>query len=175
MDIKVKDKTDIIAAPDKAVTSFKKELINIPNRDYQDVMSKIKTYMGEHPDVVPGDFFPLKHTFAHGLYIRQVSVPAGYTVITFVHKQSHPAFLMQGDVTVVEDTGKKRIQAPMEFVTRAGTQRICACHTDTIWTTVHLNLENERDIDKIEKEIYADNYSELFIEAKEIKEALCQV
>ena len=161
MDIKVKDKTDI------QVGSFKKEVINIPNKDYQESILKVDDYLRNHPNFVPGDFFPLKHTFANGLYIRQISVPAGYAVLTFVHKQSHPAFLMQGEVTVVEEEGPRRIQAPKEFITAAGTKRLCICHTDTIWTTVHLNLENEHDIDKIEKEIYADNYSDLFIDTKE--------
>ena len=144
--------------------SFQKEPINIPNIDYRIALLRMERAMRKSPGFVPGDFFPLEHTFAHGMYIRQIFVPAGYLVLTYVHKQSHPAFLLQGDVTVIEETGNRRIQAPKSFITAAGTQRLCFCHTDTIWTTVHLNLVNERDIDKIEKDIYARHYNEFLTE-----------
>jgi hypothetical protein len=147
-------------------TSFKKEPIPIPNIDYRIALLRMERALRKSEGFVDGDFFPLEHTFAHGMYIRQIFVPAGYLVLTYIHKQSHPAFLLQGDVTVIEENGNRRIQAPKSFVTTAGTQRLCFCHTDTIWTTVHLNLANEKDIDKIEKEIYAVHYNELYIETK---------
>lgn len=160
---------------------FKKELINIPDIDYRITLLRMERAMRQSEGFKDADFYPLKHTFAHGMYIREIFVPAGHLVLTYIHKQSHPYFLLQGDVTVIEEIEKKRIHAPFSYITSAGTQRLCFCHTDTIWSTVHLNLENEKDIDKIEKEIYACHYNELFEEEKkelsfiENKEAICQV
>ena len=151
----------MIATLPEVKTEFKPEPIHIPNVDYRITLLRMERAMRQHPGRMDNDFYPMKHTFAHGLYIRQIKVPAGHLVLTYIHKQSHPAFLMQGDVTVIQEEGHKRIQAPKEFITDAGTQRMCFCHTDTVWTTVHLNLNNERDIDKIEKEIYACHYNEL--------------
>lgn len=143
---------------------FKKEPIPMPDINYRISLLRMERAMRKDPRTVPGSFFPLEHTFAHGMYIRQIFVPAGFLVLTYIHKQSHPAFLLQGDVTVIEENGNRRIQAPKSFITKAGTQRLCFCHTDTIWTTVHLNLNNEKDIDKIEDEIYALHYNELLPE-----------
>ena len=144
---------------------FKKEPIAIPDIDYQTAMLKIESAMRESPGFVDGDFFPLKHTFAHGMYIREIFVPAGSFVLTYVHKQSHPCFVLQGDTTVIEPEGNRKVSAPHHFITPAGMQRLCFCHTDTIWATVHLNLTNERDMEKIEKDLYACHYSELYIDA----------
>jgi hypothetical protein len=148
------------------IDDIKKEPIAIPNQDYQRAIEQAYAAIRSSDGCVPGSFFPLTHQFANGMYIRTIFVPKGYMVLTYVHKQSHPAFQLKGDTTVIEPTGNKRIKGQHQFITAAGTQRLCYCHEDTVWTTVHLNLKNETDIDKIEKEIYASHYSELFIEVK---------
>jgi hypothetical protein len=141
--------------------AFQKEAINIPDIDYRIALLRAERMMRQHPQKHDKDFYPLVHTFAHGMYIRQITVPAGHLVLTYVHKQSHPYFLLKGDVTVIEEHGNKLIHAPCSYITAAGTQRLCLCHTETVWTTVHLNLTNERDIDKIEDDLYACHYNEL--------------
>jgi len=146
---------------DKTLSPLQKEAINIPNVDYRIALLRMERAMRQSEGFQPATFYPLKHTFANGMYIREIFVPANHLVLTYIHKQSHPYFLLQGDVTVIQEEGNKRIQAPYSYITEAGTQRLCFCHTDTIWTTVHLNLTNERDIDKIEKDIYATHYNEL--------------
>jgi len=149
-----------------ATLPFQKEAINIPNIDYRITLLKMERAMRQSKGFRPASFYPLTHTFANGMYIRQIFVPAGHLALTYIHRQSHPYFLLRGDVTVIEERGNKRIQAPFSYITPAGTQRLCFCHTDTIWSTVHLNLSNERDIDKIEKDIYATHYNELFAEGE---------
>ena len=145
---------------------FKKEPIAIPNIDYRLALLHAERMMRQHPGKQDKDFYPLKHTFAHGQYIREIFVPAGHLVMTFIHKQSHPCFVLQGETTVIEPGGNRRVSAPHHFITPAGTQRMVFCHTDTVWATVHLNLTNERDIEKIEKDLYACHYSELTKEEK---------
>ena len=94
------------------------------------------------------------------MYIRKTYVPKGMLFVTFVHKHSHPAIHV-GDVTMVEPTGNRRIKGVHTFITPAGTQRICYAHEDSYCQTVHLNLDNGQDIDKIEERIYAVNYAAL--------------
>jgi len=141
---------------------LQKEPINIPNRDYRVALLKIEKVMFSDPRHVDGDFFPLKHSFANGMYVREIFVPKGYFVMTYVHKQSHPAFQISGDTTVIEPDGNRRLKGYASFITKAGTKRICYCHEDTIWVTVHLNPNNKEDIKKIEDRIYATHYSEIF-------------
>ena len=53
---------------------------------------------------------PLKHTFADGLYIREIFMPKGQIVSTGIHKVEHPYFVHKGDVSVLTDEGIKRVK-----------------------------------------------------------------
>jgi hypothetical protein len=123
----------------------------------------IEEQMRQMPGVMLNDCFPLKHSFADGMYVREITVPAGMLIVTKTHKFAHPVFLLQGEVSVLDTTGVKRIKAPCSFITPAGTKRICFTHSDVVWTTVHktdkTNLEQiEEDI--ISKDIAEVEYSE---------------
>ena len=110
------------------------------------------------PGSMIGDCFPLKHTFGDGLYVREIRVPKDSLVITKIHKVAHPYFVLSGEISVLTEKGAEVIKAPYYGITPAGTKRACYCHTDTVWVTVHRT--NETDLDKIEKEIIAENFDE---------------
>ena len=115
----------------------------------------------DKPGSTVGDYYPLKHTFVNGAYIRELSVPKGVYLTTKIHKIEHPFFLMKGEVSIFnsEDAGgTKRIKAPCWGVTPAGTKRAAYIHEDTVWVTVHVT--KERDLDKIENQIIAKDYKE---------------
>ncbi len=80
---------------------------------------------------------PLKHTFADGLYIREIFMPKGQIISTGIHKIEHPYFVQKGDVSVLTDEGIIRIKAPYNGITKPGTKRLIYMHEDTIWITVH--------------------------------------
>jgi hypothetical protein len=80
---------------------------------------------------------PLKHTFADGLYIREIFMPKGQIISTGIHKKKHPYFVLKGDLSVLTETGVERITAPYAGITLPGTKRIIYMHEDTIWITVH--------------------------------------
>jgi hypothetical protein len=140
---------------------FQKEPINIPNVDFRILMLRMERAMRKHENCVTPDVFPLKHTFANGMYIREIFCPKGSMILSYVHKHSNPAFLLEGEITIIGPDGNKRVKAPYSFISPSGSQRIVFHHEDTRFATVHLNITNERDIDKIEKEIYVPHYSEL--------------
>lgn len=111
---------------------------------------------------IPEIEFPLKHSFADGLYIREISVPAGMLIVTKLFKQSHATFVLKGRLAVVtEEDGLKELVAPCAMVTKAGVKRALYTHEDTVWITVHANPENETDLAKIEDMVIAKKYSEL--------------
>lgn len=151
----------MITAIAKKPKLIQEEPIAIPNKYYRIALLKIEAAIRNNPHHVPGSFFPLKHTFANGMYVREIFVPKGYIVMTYIHKQSHPAFQISGDTTVIEPEGNRRIKGYASFITAAGTKRICYCHEDTVWATVHLNPDNKENIEDIEKRIYANHYDEL--------------
>ena len=123
-------------------------------------MDEFEAALGNMPGAKFGDdACPLEHTFADGLYIRQMTAPKGMLNVSKLHKTNHPYFILKGDVSVLTENGIVRIKAPQFGITRAGTKRIVYFHEDTVWITVPAT--NERDLEKIEDEIIAKNYEEL--------------
>ena len=94
---------------------------------------------------------PLKHSFAPGVYAREMEIPAGTLLIGKIHKHRHHNFLMKGSIIVLTETnGVELLQAPLMIVSEEGTQRIGYAVTDTVWTTIHENKDNSEDLDVIE-------------------------
>jgi hypothetical protein len=102
---------------------------------------------------------PLKHSFGKDLYIREIFAPTGALIITKIHKYDHPYFIMRGKVSVLTEDGVITLEAPYQGITKAGTKRAVYVHEDVTWTTVHATKET--DLDKIEEEIIAKDYTEL--------------
>jgi hypothetical protein len=132
-----------------------------PSPIARDKICSFEKLMATHPKAMFGDCFPLKHTFADGLYVREITCPAGALIATKIFKQTHATFLLKGEVSVATERGVERIKAPYSLITKSGTKRIIFCHSDVIWTTVHANKDDERDIDKIENFVIAESFDEI--------------
>ena len=116
-----------------------------------------------HKDVIKGDskVCPLKHSFSDGIYVREITIPAGMVIVGKIHKHDHPNFLLKGEVVVItEEGGVEEIKAPCSMISKPGTKRALYAKTELIWTTVHLNPTNTQDLDELEKEIIAPSYEE---------------
>jgi len=111
------------------------------------------------PGALGADPFPLEHSFADGLYIRKLTVPAKTLTVTKIHAVNHAFFLMKGTVLIQTDEGIKKITAPSQGITKAGTQRVIYHVDEVIFTTVHST--KEIDIEKIEIEVIAKDFDEL--------------
>ena len=111
---------------------------------------------------------PLKHTFADGYYVREINTPAGQILITKIHKEEHPFFLMKGECSILTEDGPKRIKAPYYDITKPGTKRIIYIHSDVTWVTVHIT--DLKDIDEIEEEIIAKDFDDPKISIDNLKE-----
>ncbi len=127
---------------------------------------QLEEEMRKHPNALIGDCYPLKHTFAKGLYIREITMPPNTLFVTKIHKYSHAAFVLRGSVSVMEETGMRIVFAPASFITPAGTKRIVFTHEETVWTTVHAT--EFTDLKDIEEEIIAKDFTEVndFIETE---------
>jgi len=127
----------------------------------------VEAAISQLPGAMFNDCFPLRHSFGDGLYVREITVPAGMLVITKIHKKAHPYFVLKGDVSVLTEDGVKRIQAPFSGMTPAGTKRVCYCHTEVVWTTVHAT--EETDLVKIEEEIISKTFDDVLPDAERLK------
>ena len=103
---------------------------------------------------------PVTHHLENGLYTREVFMPAGMLVVSFIHKQNHPSFFMSGEMSLLMDTGEvKRVKAPMVVHTEVGTQRVAYIHEDVTWTCVYRT--DAESVEEAEKEVYTMDFREL--------------
>lgn len=104
--------------------------------------------------------FPLKHTFADGIYVRQMSMNADTVVVGAIHKHLHVWFLLTGNISVVTKDGLEDYVAPCYVVATPGTKRVIYANEDSIFVNIHKNPTNSQDIEFLEKEIVAKDFKE---------------
>jgi hypothetical protein len=66
-----------------------------------------------------------------------------------------------GEIEVATEAGRKRIIGPVMFESLAGMKRAGYALKDTLWTTIHHNPENERDVDNLLTMITVEDYNML--------------
>jgi len=110
-----------------------------------------------HQDSEP---FPLKHTFADGIYVRQMNMDAGSIVVGAIHKHLHVWFLLTGNISVITEDSSEDYIAPCYVVATPGTKRVIKANEDSIFVNIHKNPSNTQDIKQLEKNIVAQDFKE---------------
>lgn len=100
----------------------------------------------------------IKHYFADGVYLREMSAPAGAVITGKIHKHSQINVLSQGSMSVVLGDKTERVSAPFTISAPAGSKRAFFCHTDCVWSTILGTRET--DPDKIEAEMTTNSEAE---------------
>jgi len=103
---------------------------------------------------------PIKHTFADGVYIRQMDMTKDSIVIGAIHNHLHVWFLLTGHVTVATEDKTEDYVAPCYVVSTPGAKRVILANEDSIFVNVHKNPSNTEDLSQLEKEIVSLNYEE---------------
>jgi hypothetical protein len=109
-----------------------------------------------HMKLMPQVELKVIHYFSHGVYARELHIPAGVTLTGEVHKFENLNILSKGRISVSTEHGIQEIEAPFTVVSPPGTKRIAFAHTDCIWTTIHGTYET--DIDKIKATFVVTDY-----------------
>jgi len=134
------------------IEEFKKQLGSIEGT--------MKHNSGEEQSNEMKDVFPLKQHLSNGLYTREIFMPKGSFVVSMVHKQNHPSFLLSGRVSYLTDQGLvETISAPHVIQTQEGAQRVLFIHEDTDWCCVYRT--DAKTFEEAEADVYADSYKEL--------------
>ena len=127
---------------------------------------KFQTALVEKADEVnivthqDSEHFPLKHTFADGIYVRQMSMNPGSVVVGAIHKHLHVWFLLTGHISVATEDNIEEYIAPCYVVATPGTKRVIYANEESIFVNIHKNPTNSQDIDWLEKEIVAKDFKE---------------
>lgn len=91
---------------------------------------------------------PVKHTFAPGVCIREVFVPAGSHVVGHHHNFEHTNIIVAGHVFLKNAAGEwDEIFAPCMFVAGPG-RKLIRTVKDTVWLNVFPTIE--QDVETIE-------------------------
>lgn len=106
--------------------------------------TSMEAVLKEHPEHDCGA--TLRHVFADKLYGREWTCKAGNFIVTEKWLEQNISSLIKGKVAVVSVEGYQMIEAPAFFVTEPGTQRFMLILEDTVFTTVHPNPDNEKDV-----------------------------
>ena len=64
--------------------------------------------LGKEQEKIMKEYYPLKHHFEGGLYTREIFMPEGSLCVSFIHKQEHPSFLLEGKVSFLDDNGESK-------------------------------------------------------------------
>lgn len=119
---------------------------------------------------MPQAEIPLEHTFAPGLYVRTITVPAGATLVGKVHATDHIFIISKGDMTLVSEEGRRRVQAPFQCIAKAGMKRVGFAHEETVCTNVHIT--SETDLALLEAELIVPESLPAPAEMKEVESCL---
>ena len=114
---------------------------------------------GKHV-VTESKIAPIKHTFADGIYVRQMDMKQGGVVVGAIHKHLHVWFLLTGHVTIATEHTTEDYIAPCYVVSTPGVKRVILANENSIFVNIHKNPSNTKDLDVLEKEIVALNYKE---------------
>lgn len=96
---------------------------------------------------------PVTNHFSHGVYGREVFIPAGCTLTGKIHKFSNMNILLEGEMLVLTPTGVRHVTAGYVEVAPPGSKRAGHALTDCRWLNVHGT--HETDVDLIEAEFIA--------------------
>ena len=119
--------------------------------------SSVMALQREHLEL-PQVECPLVHHFAHGVYVREVTIPAGTIVIGKIHRYATINILLKGEITVITETGTQRLAAPCTFVSPPGTKKAAFTHTEVIWSNACAT--ESTDPEEAERELTCDDYED---------------
>ena len=92
---------------------------------------------------------PVKHIFGAGIYIREVSIPAGVFSIGHFQKTTHMNHMVKGHVIVLNADGTtSELRAPVTFVGTPG-RKIGFILEDMVWHNIYPT--DETDIETLEE------------------------
>jgi len=115
---------------------------------------------------------PLTHTFAPGVYIREIFMPKGSFILGHEHKTRHVNIVTQGRARVMIGGVVKDIIAPCSFISEAGIRKALFIIEDMRWITIHPTKET--NLAKLEKKLirksgaFLDRQNELEVVKKKM-------
>jgi hypothetical protein len=116
---------------------------------------------------------PVTHSFAPGVYMREILMPAGSFVIGHRHNTEHFNVILCGLCRVLMENEVAELRGPCSFVSKPGVRKVLHVIEETRWATIHplAGLENcGQDVDRLEERLIIK--SSAFLEHAERKKLI---
>lgn len=121
-------------------------LVQAANRQLQ--QAEQVSQLEQHMLALPQAECPVVHHFGPGIYVREVTLPAGTLAIGHAQRFEHLNIMLTGAVAILKDDGTTEVlRAPMIFVGKPG-RKVGFVIETCVWQNVYAT--EERDIDKLE-------------------------
>ena len=150
---------------------LEKILDNTIALSYKDKVQEVEDYLvsiadgenivvGNGSELIYPDMWKYKHSFADGIYIREMKMKKGQLGFSAIHKHSYGFFLLSGVLASSKEDGVEEFIAPCYIVSPRGAKRIVHAVEDCVITTVHANPTNTQDLKEIENINVVFNWEE---------------
>jgi quercetin dioxygenase-like cupin family protein len=83
------------------------------------------------------------HTFADGLYSKQMIIPKGFVAGMHKHHYSHLSILAKGRVKITTEDYNKEVTAPFCITIEAEKNHSIEALEDSVWFCIHATDETE--------------------------------
>ena len=98
---------------------------------------------------------PVAHYFGDGVYVREITIPAGVLAVGRYHVYPHLNIMMRGKLITYNGDEAVELVAPTIFTSPPGRKFGFAVET-TVWLNVFATTET--DVAKIEEKFFVDNW-----------------
>ena len=142
-----------------------------PAKSYKEQVKEIEDYfisiadgvniVGNGKEITYGEgLWEYKHSFADGIYIREMRMKQGQLGFSAIHKHSYGFFLLSGILQSSKEEGVEEFIAPCYIISPQGAKRIVYAIEDCVITTIHANPTNTKDLDELAKINIVFNWEE---------------
>ena len=143
---------------------------NTPEKSYKEKIKYLEDYLisiadgenivGNNKELVYPDMWKYKHSFADGLYVREMIMQKGQIGFSAIHKHSYGFFLLSGLLASSKEEGVEEFIGPCYIISPRGAKRVVYAIEDCIIVTVHANSTNTEDLNELAKINVVFNWEE---------------
>ena len=144
---------------------------NTPAESYKEKVKHIEDFfisiadgvnvVGNGKEITYGEgLWDYKHSFANGLYMREMKMKKGQLGFSAIHKHSYSFFLLSGLLASSKEDGVEEFVATCYIISPQGAKRIVYAIEDCVIVTVHANPTNTEDLDELAKINVVFNWNE---------------
>ena len=144
---------------------------NTPAKSYKEMVKQLEDYFVSIADgenvigtgkelIYPKHLWKHKHSFADGIYVREMEMKKGQLGFSAIHKHSYAFFLLSGVLASSKEDGVEEFIAPCYIISPRGAKRIVYAVEDCVITTVHANPTNTEDLNELAKINVVFNWDE---------------